>query len=226
MRLLVAPVNKKRESFMTHHQAKDTREEISEKKLNVPPPRFFVSVFVKKCFCALAFVLLGGFVWMSLNHRATQNTLMMENQLQAELLTDKWASPLELNDLSTGQAVNFLPPHRGFVLLNFFATWCPSCLEEMPSLELLNQSLKERLSVIAISLDDDPEKVKSFITSHKPEFLVWWDSSKKSQELYDVRKFPETYLISPEGKLLAFFAGPRDWSSPGAISYLKKLMAL
>src|SRR5690242_6086644 len=82
------------------------------------------------------------------------------------------------------------------VVLNFWATWCPPCVEEMPSLVRLQQQFKDKgVTVLAVSIDADGDAYHRFLVDHKIDFLTVRDADAKSSNLYGTFKFPETYII-------------------------------
>ncbi|MFZ0762134.1 MAG: TlpA disulfide reductase family protein [Candidatus Sulfotelmatobacter sp.] len=110
------------------------------------------------------------------------------------------------------------------VVLNFWATWCPPCIEEMPSLVEMQQRLKSKgVTVLAVSVDVDGSAYERFLKDHNVSLLTVRDESGKSNELYGTFKFPETYIIDRQGILRRKFIGPVDWTEPDVIDYLGKL---
>ena len=110
------------------------------------------------------------------------------------------------------------------VVLNFWATWCPPCVEEMPSLVKMQQQMKNRnVVVLAVSVDDDERSYHSFLKKHNVDLLTVRDPRQKSNELYGTFKFPETYIIDQSGVLRRKFIGAVDWTRPDVIEYLNKL---
>ena len=110
------------------------------------------------------------------------------------------------------------------VVLNFWATWCPPCVDEMPSLVQMQKQLKERgVTVLAVSLDDDARQYRTFLEKNKVDLLTVRDPRQKSNELYGTFKFPETYIIDRQGVLRRKFIGPVDWTKPDVLDYLQKL---
>lgn len=109
------------------------------------------------------------------------------------------------------------------VVLNFWATWCPPCLEEMPSLVALQRRLNERVTVLAVSVDVDPDAYHKFIKNHDVALLTARDGDQKSSTLYGTYKFPETYVIDREGKIRRKFIGAVDWNDPEIEQYLRGL---
>jgi len=109
------------------------------------------------------------------------------------------------------------------VVLNFWATWCPPCVEEMPSLVKMQSDLKDRVVVLAVSVDEDERSYRSFLKKNNVDLLTVRDPQQKSNELYGTFKFPETYIIDRQGVVQRKFIGPVDWTRPDVVEYLEKL---
>jgi thiol-disulfide isomerase/thioredoxin len=124
------------------------------------------------------------------------------------------------------------------VFVNFWATWCPPCVEEMPTMVRLGQELSQRypdkFQMVAISVDETWQEVAQFFGGQPPQgLLVARDPEQAATRAYycaargacpDSYKFPETYIVSPEGRLVGYIVGPRDWSDPAARRYLTRLI--
>jgi len=110
------------------------------------------------------------------------------------------------------------------VVLNFWATWCPPCIEEMPSLVQMQQRMKAKgVTVLAVSVDVDQNNYQRFLRDHNVNLLSVRDADQKSNTLYGTFKFPETYVIDRGGVVRRKFIGPVDWTEPDVIEYLGKL---
>jgi peroxiredoxin len=109
-----------------------------------------------------------------------------------------------------------LSEHRGEVLLiNFWASWCAPCVEEMPSLERLHRALEAKgLRVVAVSVDDDIATIRRFREEHDLSFLILHDEGASVSHTFETFKYPETYIIDREGRLLSKVVGARDWITP------------
>jgi cytochrome c biogenesis protein CcmG, thiol:disulfide interchange protein DsbE len=111
------------------------------------------------------------------------------------------------------------------LVLNFWATWCPPCVEEIPSLDRLQQELGPKgLVVLAVSVDKNDEKYKRFVQTVKPSFDTVRDPKGTLSVQYGTFKFPETYIINAEGKVVDKLVGPRDWTSAEVFGKLKTML--
>jgi cytochrome c biogenesis protein CcmG, thiol:disulfide interchange protein DsbE len=118
-----------------------------------------------------------------------------------------------------------LSQYRGqVVVLNFWATWCPPCVEETPSLVQMNDRLKNKgITLVGVSVDVDADAYHRFIKNHKIDYVTVRDSDQKSNNLYGTFKFPETYIIDRNGTLRRKFIGAVDWNSREITEFLSKL---
>ena len=124
-----------------------------------------------------------------------------------------------------GQSKVTLSQFRGQVLvLNFWATWCPPCIEEMPSLVEMQRRLKSKgVTVLAVSVDVDESAYRQFVKDHNVNLLTVRDPDQKSSALYGTFKFPETYIVDRNGVIRRKFIGAVDWTAPEVTDFLGKL---
>lgn len=112
------------------------------------------------------------------------------------------------------------------VVLNFWATWCPPCVTEMPSLQELADDLgPEGLEVVAVSVDERYADIEPFVTRHGLRFLVLHDSGKRVSRRYEVLQYPETWIVGRDGRLASHIVGARDWSAPASLTVFRRLLA-
>jgi peroxiredoxin len=118
-----------------------------------------------------------------------------------------------------------LSEHRGkVVMVNFWATWCPPCLEEMPAMDRLYRQHRDAgFTLVAVSVDADPAKVMPFLTSHKLTFPVALDPRMDLANSYAVRALPSSFIVDGAGHLAALAIGPRHWDSHAAHSLVEGL---
>jgi peroxiredoxin len=114
---------------------------------------------------------------------------------------------------------------RGQVLvLNFWATWCPPCVEELPSLMNMQDRLRGRgVVVLGVSIDVDQDAYHRFLRQRGVNFLTVRDPEQKVASVYGTSGWPETYIIDRQGVMRRKFIGPVDWNSPEVVQFLSKL---
>ena len=113
------------------------------------------------------------------------------------------------------------------ILLNFWATWCMPCRQEMPAIELLWQQYREKgLVVVGVSNDDigKQKRVLTFIKKMNLSFPILLDDESTVSNLYDVSGIPVSYLIGRDGILIAKIVGTREWDSQEAFSLVENLL--
>lgn len=126
--------------------------------------------------------------------------------------------------VSDSQRTVSLHDYKGqVVVLNFWASWCAPCIEEMPSLIQMQNELKDRVVVLAVATDEDPDGYKRFMRDHKVDLITVNDSAQKSNAKYGTWAWPETYIIDRKGIVRRKFIGPVEWTNPTIVSYLEKL---
>ena len=124
---------------------------------------------------------------------------------------------------ASGRTVSLSQQRGHAVLLNFWATWCPPCVDEVPSLEDLARRLDGTdMRMLAVSVDDDWGKIRSFFAKGS-KMGVLLDTSHEVPKKFGTEKFPETFLIDAAGRVRYYFINKRDWSRPEAVACLESL---
>lgn len=125
--------------------------------------------------------------------------------------------------VSDGTSTVHLASYRGrIVLLNFWASWCAPCDEELPTLLQLHHD-QPGLAILAVSVDEDPEAYAGYLVRRHVDLITVRDPSESAAQLYHTEQWPETYVIDRNGVIRRKFVGPQDWSNPEIRSYLKSL---
>lgn len=134
------------------------------------------------------------------------------------------AAEFSLKNLA-GKTVSLSASKGKVVLLNFWATWCPSCVSEMPSLNKLYKEIKSRgFEIIAVSTDGSASSVRDFREMHKLRFPVVMDEDREVIRLYHVFSLPTSFLINKEGFIVEKFYGEYDWTSQEVKGKIEKLL--
>jgi len=140
-----------------------------------------------------------------------------ENKPAPEIVvTGMNGSPLKLSDLK-GKVV----------LLNFWATWCPPCREEIPSMIKLNKAMAGKpFQMVAVSIDEGgkPAIESFFKTDGFSELPVYIDTDNKAANAYGITGVPETFIIDKNGIIVKKVIGPLGWDSPDVQSFLEDLL--
>jgi thiol-disulfide isomerase/thioredoxin len=128
-----------------------------------------------------------------------------------------WSGPtpaLELADLQ-GKP-HRLQDYRGsVVMVNFWATWCAPCREEMPSMERLSASLQgRRFVVLAVNLAEPESRIRKFLEGMPVSFPVLLDRDAAASRAWQARMLPATYIVGPDGAIRYRQLGELDWSRP------------
>jgi cytochrome c biogenesis protein CcmG/thiol:disulfide interchange protein DsbE len=111
------------------------------------------------------------------------------------------------------------------LVLNFWATWCPPCVEEMPSLSKFAADFKGKgVVVLGVSVDKDSNAYKNFIRSLDPAFLTANDPEQKINLEYGTVQYPETYIIDSHGKVLNKIISSANWTDDKMVSYVQSLL--
>ena len=119
-----------------------------------------------------------------------------------------------------------LADYRGkVVFLNFWATWCPPCIIEMPPMEKLHQRFKEKdFAMVAINSQETDAQVKSFFSKYKLSFTALLDSSGEVGTWFGVNSLPTTFVLNKEGRIIGSALGPREWDSQASIALFDYLI--
>jgi len=139
---------------------------------------------------------------------------------------DKRADPPDFTlPLLTGED-GTLSAYKGkVVILNFWATWCPPCRAEMPSMETLYQRFKNQgLEILAVDLGERTATVRQFIRNSRNTFPVLMDESGEVSSLYGIEAIPTSYIIDREGKIIATIIGSIQWDNARVIAAIGALL--
>ena len=126
--------------------------------------------------------------------------------------------------LSGGSAA--LSAYRGkVVILNFWATWCPPCRAEMPSMETLYQRFKDQgLEILAVDSGEEILTVRQFIRRNGYTFPVMLDRDSRVSDTYGIQAIPTTYILDREGKIIGSIVGSLSWDNPRVIAAIDALL--
>lgn len=165
--------------------------------------KVFAPIFV------IVLLVIGGLYAIKaalppVNHVSETTDLNRESQLAALVLTQLDGKSIKIADLNAK-----------VFLINFWATWCEACIEEMPSIVQLRESYKDRgFEVLGINVDENPDVVvPKAIKQLNMNFPIFIDPEGKLSERFDVHAIPLTVVIRKNGVVLTVLNGGRDWNS-------------
>lgn len=153
-------------------------------------------------------------------------------------LSNPPTAPFTLSRLDTNQTLptfqlrtlQGMPIHSSdlagrVLILNFWATWCGPCKEEMPSLERLRQKFPpDQLTILAITTDIRPREIEAFLRELQLHFDVLLDEQEELSQALMVRNLPTTVIVDAQGRLQRRVMGPREWDSPATVSFIRSLL--
>lgn len=137
---------------------------------------------------------------------------------------EQFAPPFVLEDLQ-GNSYD-LAEYRGkVVLLNFWATWCPPCVKEIPSLGRLQERLAdEPFVVLSVDIGEEPEAVAAFLQKIPAQFPVLLDQAGDTVQSWNIRAFPTTFLLDKTGKIRYAYFGALEWDDDGVVETIRQLL--
>jgi thiol-disulfide isomerase/thioredoxin len=137
------------------------------------------------------------------------------------------STPRDFSLTLEGKAAKLSDFRGKVVLLNFWASWCQPCVEEAPSLNLLQRRIAPLGGTILgvnVGVDDGEDSYEKFLSDYKIDFPTYRDATEKLAASYGTTAYPETYVIDRKGHLDRKIVGPQDWTSPEMMAYLDSLL--
>lgn len=141
-------------------------------------------------------------------------------------VTPKPAPALKLADLD-GRPHDLAAFRGKVVLINFWATWCPPCRREMPSMERLSRALaNEPFRVLAVDVGEDAETIEGFFSQldTAPTFPILLDSQGSAMQAWQVGGLPTTFLVDKQGRVVAQAIGGREFDHPEVVQAIRTLL--
>ena len=135
------------------------------------------------------------------------------------------APEFTLERLADGAPVSLSDLRGQVVLVNFWATWCKPCKDEMPAMERLYRALRaEGFSILAISVDRDPDEVSRFREGLGLSFPILLDPEQRVARAFLTFRFPESLLIGPDGLVLERYIGAKEWDADAYVERIRRLL--
>ncbi|MCP4626817.1 MAG: TlpA family protein disulfide reductase [bacterium] len=148
------------------------------------------------------------------------------DDMGVELFSSRTPSVEVLLEEVNGAEIDISDFRGNIVFLNFWATWCPSCVTEMPSMEKLHRKFKEKdFAVVAVSIQDSAAAVKRFFKQNQLTYTALLDSAGKTVPGFGIRAIPTTLLLDKSGRIFGRIMGPREWDSRESVAMFQQLLA-
>jgi peroxiredoxin len=141
-----------------------------------------------------------------------------------KLWTGGPAPALALKDIEG--ATHRLADYRGkVVLINFWATWCAPCRDEMPSIQRLKGKLSGRpFVVLAVNLDEPESRIRKFLAQMKLDFPILLDPERKTARAWQARILPASFVVGPDGKIRYSLVGEINWDHEHIVARISELL--
>jgi len=167
----------------------------------------------------------GAWILASVVAVAALFALFSSPRTPAPLGRGSQAPDFSLPRLSDGSRVTLSGLRGKVVLVNFWATWCKPCEDEMPAMQRLYGVLQgEDFELLAISTDDHVEPVSEFRERLSLSFPILLDPDHRVAKLYQTYRFPESFLVDRDGQVVERYVGPRDWNAAAYLERLRRLL--
>lgn len=152
---------------------------------------------------ALALIVVGVLI-------ATKSLWLMGESVDYDLGAVKSATPILTNDVNKGTPE--------LIIVNFWASWCPPCIQETPSMLNYAKVHSDKIQLYLVSEDNSPKEIRDFVKAfsdiYSVNLRIIWDANRKIGQNFKVYKMPETFVFNKDGKLLRQLSGSVDWSKP------------
>ncbi len=168
------------------------------------------------------FFLLIGCLFLALTACSKTDT-----PKKSAVVAEKSPAPdVSVISLANGSTLKLSDLKGKVVMLNFWATWCPPCREEIPSMMKLNSLMAGKpFQMVAISIDEGGKPaIESFFKESGFSLPTYLDESGASAKMYGVTGVPESFIIDKQGVLAKKVIGGANWDSPEAVSFIEGLM--
>ena len=157
---------------------------------------------------------------------ATLSALLLGADTPAPVARGTPAPAFELPRAGGGPSLSVEQLRGKVVLLNFWATWCKPCEDEMPAMERLYRTLAgSDFELVAISVDEDEVAVNAFVNRLGLSFPILLDPSQEVARAYQTFRFPESLLVGRDGVVLERYVGPKEWDADAYLGRIQRLLA-
>jgi peroxiredoxin len=133
------------------------------------------------------------------------------------------APDFQLSDLE-GKLHGLQDYHGKPIIINFWATWCPLCRAELPSMNRAWKKISSEIAMIAINIGEDEETIKRFLEDYPIDFQVLLDKDAVSMQQWPIRGLPTSFVVSPKGIIYYQAVGEREWDDKQLLQKVKYLI--
>lgn len=173
-------------------------------------------------------VILGALAYWGFNTLFGEKNTQRPSYVSMELFEKEGVPDFHFVNLG-GQKRNLKEFEGKVVILNFWASWCGPCIEEVPSLIKLVEEFKGRVKLITISGDSSRSDIdvfmKSFPGMNNPNIQNVWDEDRSLMQMFDVARLPESMVLGKDHKLVKKLVGSIDWYNADSIAYMDSLLS-
>jgi thiol-disulfide isomerase/thioredoxin len=171
-------------------------------------------------------IIVGGylFIWWYSSAKISGGGKILENSLEAPSFPSGALADYDWTVKSLdGQNFKLAEAKGKVVFLNFWATWCPPCVAEMPSIQRLYEKIKDQEIIFACISNEDPSKVSRFVREKGFTFPIY-TLQGAPPVAFKTRGIPATFILSPDGKIVFRHVGSAKWDDEKSVAFLKELM--
>jgi len=170
----------------------------------------------KHRFLFLFFIFIFIFITLSTSHIYADNLISKLNNVKS-------ASNFKLVDMNG--KTHQLSDYKGKpIIVNFWATWCPPCREELPSMNRGWEKIKsEGIAMLAINVGEDEDTIFTFTGDYPIDFTILLDQSGAVAQQWPIKGLPTTFVVDPQGRIVYRAIGGRDWGSDKLLNIVRSL---
>lgn len=163
-------------------------------------------------------------VAFAINSATIANAGISEKQTIDAVSAVKSAPDFSLRDID--DKIHKLSGYRGHVVaVNFWATWCPPCRKELPSMQKTYLALKKSgFRIIGVNVGEDWDTVTSFLNNFSLTYPIVLDTDSSAMQKWNIIGLPTTFIVDKEGRIIYQIAGGRDWNDPAFRKKLKMII--
>lgn len=154
------------------------------------------------------------------------NLPVQADEIQLDPLPEPIAAPDFNQPDQSGQKHTLADYQDKVLVVNFWATWCPPCIREMPSLDRLQQQLKDQgLEVIGVNMGETPERIATFTDRIKVGFPLLYDEDMTMTMNWEVQHLPTTFIVNRAGEIIYAVVGDKPWDDPAIAEQIQALLS-